>query len=270
MLGCVVNISEGRRRDVIDAVATAAGEALLDTHTDPDHHRSVLTIAVAGPNGEEAVRAVATSAVDRIDLRRHEGAHPRLGALDVVPYVALDGSTLGEAVAARDRFARWAGRHLALPCFLYGPERSLPAVRTNAFSSSLSPDTGPSRPHPTAGAVAVGARPPLVAYNVWLAEPDLALARDIASAVRSDTVRALGLRVGAGVQVSMNLIAPEQTGPADAFDAVAARASVARAELVGLIPRRVLTAVATSRWAELDLDEARTIEARLVASGLAP
>lgn len=260
VLECVVNISEGRDRAAIDAIASAAGADLLDVHTDPHHHRSVLTLI-----GEPAARAVATAAVERLDLRTHEGVHPRIGVVDVVPFVALGGSTMADAVRARDDFCRWAGRELQLPCFRYGPERTLPEVRRGAFGD-LVPDCGPAAPHPSAGAAAVGARPLLVAYNVWLAEPDLALARRVAAAVRRPEVRTLGLQVGDRVQVSMNLIDPLAVGPGAATDAVAALAAVAGCELVGLVPEAVLEAEDPARWDELDLAADRTIEARLTAA----
>ena len=256
MLECVVNISEGRDRDVIDAIGRSAGDALLDVHTDADHHRSVLTLL-----GESAPRAVALAAVERLDIRDHRGVHPRIGVVDVVPFVALAGSTPADALAARDAFCAWAADELAVPCFRYGPERTLPDIRRGAFTS-LAPDVGPAEPHPTAGAMAVGARPVLVAYNVWLAEPDLALAKQLASTVRSPSVRALGLQVGEEVQVSMNLIAPDVTGPGAVVDAIAAQAAVARCELVGLVPRRILDHEDPARWDELDLGPDRTIEAR--------
>jgi len=262
LLECVANVSEGRRTDVIDAIARSAGPLLLDVHTDPDHNRSVFTLAGDGPGLEDAVRSLATETVARVDLRAHTGVHPRIGVLDVVPFVPLRAATMADAEAARDRFAAWASSALALPCFLYGPERSLPDVRRGAFSA-IAPDAGPSEPHPSAGACAVGAREVLVAYNVWLDGSDLSIARGVAAAVRGPAIRALGLQVGAGVQVSMNLIAPNEVGPASAFDLVAARAPVARAELVGLVPASVLATVPSQRWAELDLDDTRTIEARL-------
>lgn len=264
MLECAINISEGRRPRVIAAIAAEAGADLLDVHTDADHHRSVLTVI-----GEPAARAVTEAAVAAVDVSSHVGAHPRFGAVDVVPFVALDGATLADAVAARDRFARWAAVELAVPCFLYGPERSLPEVRRSAFAT-LAPDIGPAAPHPTAGAVAVGARPVLVAYNVWLDDADLALARGVARELRSPNVRALGLRVGEAVQVSMNLLDPETMGPAEVYDAVAARARVRRAELVGLLPAAVLGRIARGRWGELDIDEARTIEARVARASHRP
>jgi glutamate formiminotransferase / 5-formyltetrahydrofolate cyclo-ligase len=257
VLECVVNVSEGRREDRLGVIATAAGADLLDVHRDGDHHRAVLTVV-----GTEAPRRVATAAVAELDLRAHDGVHPRLGVVDVVPFVPLEPATMADAVAARDAFAGWAGSELGVPCFLYGEERSLPQVRKEAWRT-LAPDTGPREPHPTAGAMCVGARPPLVAYNVWLVEPDLALARRIASTVRGPHLRSLGLAVGRRVQVSMNLIAPGMLGPAAAYDLVAAQAPVAGAELVGLVPQDVLLAIAPERWDELDLAPDRTIEARL-------
>jgi len=264
VLECVVNVSEGRDRGRVARIASAAGDHLLDVHVDADHHRSVLTLV-----GEEAPRAVAAEAVAQLDLRDHAGAHPRIGVVDVVPFVALEGSDADEARTARDEFCRWAGEVLAVPCFRYGPERSLPDVRRGAFRT-LAPDCGPPSPHPTAGAIAVGQRPVLVAYNVWLAEPDLALAKRIAVELRSPSVRALGLQVGRHVQVSMNLIDPAVTGPGAATDAVAAHAEVARGELVGLVPRWVLDLEPVERWGPLDLDEDRTIEARLRRSRSRP
>jgi glutamate formiminotransferase len=262
VLECVVNISEGRSLDAIERIARTAGHELLDVHVDPDHNRSVLTLA-----GEEAARVVAAMTVLTIDLRAHAGVHPRIGAVDVVPFVPLGEATMAEAIAARDRFARWAGDELGVPCFLYGPERSLPDVRRHAFAD-LAPDTGPATPHASAGAMAVGARPPLIAYNLWLVEPDLDVARAIARDVRGPAVRTLGLQVGADVQVSMNLIDPLVVGPAEAYDLVAPRAAVARAELVGLLPRAVLDRIDPQRWAQLDVDDGRTIEARLQAQAL--
>ena len=253
----MVNVSEGRSAAVLDALAAAAGSDLLDVHVDPFHHRAVLTLV-----GEEAPRAVAAEAVRRIDLRRHTGAHPRLGAVDVAPFVPLHGMPMGQAVTARDRFSAWCAGELGLPAFRYGPEGpTLPEVRR--LARRRPPDDGGPLPHPTAGAVAVGAREVLVAYNVVLAEVDLGRATAVAAAVRGPAVRALGLRVGDDVQVSMNLVRPHEVGPAAAHDAVAALAPVRRAELVGLVPDAVLRSVDPGRWAALDLAEDRTIESRL-------
>jgi glutamate formiminotransferase len=272
LLECVVNVSEGRDRATVAALAQAAGPCLLDVHSDPDHHRSVLTLA--GPRDliREAVRSVATQTVALLNIRGHDGAHPRLGTLDVVPWVSLAGWPLENgpiepAVRARDDFAEWAGAKLRVPCFLYGPERSLPDIRRQAWKTLL-PDTGPPEPHPAAGATAVGARPLLIAYNLWLADASLDTARRIVRAIRGPHVRALALAVGPNVQVSCNLIAPWAVGPSAVFDAVDRRASVARCELVGLAPDAVLRGIPRRRWAELDLDPSTTIEARLEQAGL--
>ena len=277
---CVVNISEGRDRSVVDAVAAAGGDLVLDVHSDSDHHRSVLTIA--GPLGdvEEAARRVATVAVERIDLRVHRGVHPRLGAVDVVPFVPLrDGDTASApweaALAARDRFAHWAGGEHAVPCFLYGPERSLPDVRRGAFDA-IAPDAGPGEPHPTAGAMAVGARDLLIAYNVWIAAGPVrlthaevvAVARDVASAMRRPGLRTLGLAVGDGAQVSCNVVAPDRVSLTEVYDDVARAAhahgcEARQGELVGLLPDSALSAVPERRWGELGLRAEDTIEFRM-------
>jgi glutamate formiminotransferase / 5-formyltetrahydrofolate cyclo-ligase len=284
---CVINISEGRDRQTIDALCAAGAGTLLDLHCDPEHHRSVLTLA--GPLGivEGDARQVVASAVALIDLRSHHGIHPRLGAADVVPFVPLVGDASGwaRALDARDRFARWAGTELQVPCFLYGPERSLPDVRRLAFHP-LRPDSGPGTPHPTAGASAVGVRNVLVAYNIWIAQDGaanagpgdqttsaLTVARSLATALRGPGIRSLGLPVDMGAQVSFNLIEPTSSTMVEVFDAVAAGAAlrgcpVIRAELVGLIPATVLHGIPRHRWAELDLSDEQTIEARLTEPGL--
>lgn len=279
---CVVNISEGRDVDLIAEIADRAGTTLLDLHSDPEHHRSVLTLGGETDQVEAAVRSVAETAVERIDLRIHEGAHPRFGAVDVVPFVRL-GPTgqIDTAIAARNRFAAWAGSDLQLPCFLYGPERSLPEVRREAFLT-LDPDTGPPTPHPTAGATAVGARPLLVAYNIWISVTEasdidtaaaVGLARAIASSIRSPSLRTLGLAVGNGAQVSCNLIDPHTVSLAGLYDTIVhlateAGGAVERAELVGLLPNELLAGIPPNRWAELDLSQDRTIEARLESVGV--
>ena len=267
MIESVINISEGRRQDLIAEIAASAGDDLLDVHTCEHHNRSVLTVI-----GESAPQAIARAAIANLDLSQHEGAHPRIGVVDVVPFIALGNSEPAEALAARDVFAAWAAAELAVPVFLYGPlknpggdgprTRTLPEIRRTAFAE-LAADLGPATPDPTAGAIAVGCRPPLVAYNLWLAEPDLALARRIASSIRSDAVRALGLAVGDSVQVSMNLIDPELVGPADVHRLVADIAAIDRAELVGLLPAAVLERIDERDWDRLDLAADRTIEWRL-------
>lgn len=272
MLECVINVSEGRDEAVLDGLRRVAGRCLLDLHHERHHNRAVLTLA--GPDVETAARAIASLGVSTIDLSAHTGAHPRLGAVDVVPFVPLDGSTMEDALAARDRFASWTANELGVPCFLYGPERSLPEIRRAAFKS-LAPDVGPAEPHPTAGATCVGARPVLIAYNVWLVPgTDVTVAGEIAAAVRGPAVRALGLDLEGLAQVSMNLIDWPSVGPGDAYDAVATLASekgtrVSAAELVGLMPEAALAAIPEERWADLGLSRVQTIQACLRKAGFA-
>jgi len=268
LVECVVNLSEGRDRTLLDRLAAAAGGdggPLLDVHADVDHHRSVWTFAGPTEDVSEAVRGLSRCAVEQLDLRSHDGVHPRFGVIDVVPWVDLGAAAqpvTAVSLRARSNFAEWAAATLGLPCFEYGPERTLPDVRRQAFRS-LVPDTGPARPHPTAGACAVGARGVLVAYNLWLAHPDLDTARRIAAEIRQPGLRTLGLAVGDGVQVSVNLTDPWTIGPARAFDLVNARSPVDRAELVGLVPAEILTAIPSSRWGALGLSPEQTIEHRL-------
>jgi len=276
---CVVNISEGRDLTVIGTVAASAGDHLLDVHSDADHHRSVLTLAGPLAAVEEAARHVAVAATSTIDLSAHHGVHPRLGAVDVVPFVPLadsDGriTSWDAVVAARDAYAAWSGATLGVPCFLYGPERALPDVRRGAFTS-LTPDAGPTEPHPTAGATAVGVRDVLIAYNVWIVpEPGadeidaVAAARQLAGRLRRPGLRTLGLGVGTAAQVSCNVVDPGAVTLVDVFDSVAAGAAALRCvasqgELVGLLPRSALSAVPEARWAELGLRAEDTIEYRL-------
>ena len=257
MIECVINISEGRDPDLVQEIARTAGRDLLDVHCDADHNRSVLTVV-----GDSAPTAVIRAAVQRLDIRTHTGVHPRIGVVDVVPFVPLEDSTFDDALTARDAMSSWIANELHIPVFLYGPERTLPDIRRGAFTS-LMPDLGPSEPHLTAGAVAVGARELMLAWNLWLAEPNLSLAKSIASAIRGPEVRALGLQVGDQVQVSMNLIDPFVVGPAEVYDRVASLAPIERAELVGLAPLALLDATDERRWEQLNLSVDSTIESRL-------
>ncbi len=288
---CVINISEGRDLGVIKSIASTAGPVLADIHSDPDHHRSVLTLVGTLSAVADAARSVARAAVERIDLETHRGVHPRLGAIDVVPFVPLtipDGRTTSwaEATEARDGFAQWAGQVLDLPCFLYGPERTLPELRRQAFHA-LAPDTGPRVPHPTAGAAAVGVRDVLIAYNVWLAADTsvafdavegseanslgaraLAAAKVVAGQLRRPGLRTLGLGVGDQAQVSCNVTDPDAVALAQVFDEVAEAAPshgcvAVRGELVGLVPRRALADTPKSRWSQLGLTAGSTIESHL-------
>lgn len=282
MLECVVNVSEGRRPDVVAAVAEACGAALLDVHTDPDHNRSVLTLAGSVDGVVEAAMALARAAVERIDLSAHSGVHPRLGAVDVVPFVPLDGGMLVGIVDVARQWGELVAAELAVPVFLYGAAdpaaRSLPDVRRHAFKER-EPDFGPSEPHPTAGAIAVGARPVLVAINCELGTGDLAVARAVARVVRERDgglagVRALGfaLESKGRVQVSMNLTDLAATGVEAACEAVR-RAAVERGdevtgvELVGLLPAAELDRCSGEFLAWSGLSAEVTIEARLGQPG---
>jgi glutamate formiminotransferase len=277
LIECVINISEGRDQFLLAELDLAAGPTLVDRHSDWDHHRSVFTLAGPADAVDQAARDLATAAVGCLNLSHHAGVHPRLGVLDVVPFVpyrwgALPPKDLVAVEGRRDAFAAWLGAEMGVPAFRYGrladgTERTLPEVRRGAFTS-LDPDDGPAHPHPTAGATAVGARKVLVAYNVWVS--DVAVAKRVAPLVRGPALRTLGLAVGSRAQVSCNLIEPALVGPAECYDAVAeqvtsAGGSVMGAELVGLIPSAILGRVAPSRWGELGLAETATVEARLEA-----
>lgn len=223
-----------------------------------------------------AVGALVEVAVASLDLSGHLGAHPRFGVVDVVPFAPVGTEDLSTAIEARDTIAIWAGAALGVPCFLYGPmpdggERSLPEVRRGAFVT-LVPDTGPNTPHATAGAMAVGARPPLVAYNLWVEGISPEQTRAVALQVRSRLVRTLGLTLGTASQVSCNLVRPEVVGPAAVYDlvqrALPPAGRITRAELVGLIPRSVLAATPADRYGELGLSEDDVLEARLADPSL--
>lgn len=262
----IPNVSEGRDATRIESLAGALrdspGVLLLDVHRDPSHHRSVLTAAAPPEACREAALALAGRALELVDLRVHAGVHPRIGALDVLPFVPLGAVTMATAVGvARDVAERIAAR-FALPVFLYGDaalvstHRELAHLRRGGFEAlgermgggELRPDFGPRRPHPTAGATAVGARPLLIAYNVSLDTRELELARAIARRVRATggglrNVKAIGveLRHRGRCQVSMNLTDFRVTPLVDAFDAVVHEAKrlgvdVAGSEIVGLVP----------------------------------
>ena len=261
VLACPANVSEGRRPEVVSKIAAAAGlpgAVLLDVHSDPDHNRSVLTFLGPPDRLVEAMVAATSAAMDMIDLRGHQGIHPRMGAMDVIPFVPLRSAGMPSAVAAARECARRIWAEAGVPCFLYeeatlggGPPRPLPEVRRRAFRE-LAPDFGGPHPHPTAGGVAVGARAVLVAYNVDLATEDAAVARRIARAIRERDgglphVRALGLSLPSrnASQVSTNLTRPTITPIGVVFEAVANLAAaegvrVTGSEIVGLTPRAAL------------------------------
>jgi glutamate formiminotransferase / 5-formyltetrahydrofolate cyclo-ligase len=274
---CVINVSEGRDDATLGDIAAAAAPTLLDLHRDPHHNRAVLTLAGEPLPLGAAVRALATVTLARLDLRHHEGVHPRLGVLDVVPFAPFEPgapppSDLTESIALRDEFARWLGDDVGVPAYCYGPlpggrTRTLPDIRRHAFSPGFDPpDYGPDHAEPRTGATAVGARPVLVAYNVWVSSVEVA--RRVAPAIRRNEIRALGLGVGTRAQVSCNLLDPVRYGPAQLYDAVASLAAeaggaVEGAELVGLLPEVVLAAVPAARRVELGISTHATVESRL-------
>jgi glutamate formiminotransferase len=286
-LESVPNFSEGRDAATIEAIgiALSQGVRLLDVHSDSDHHRSVFTVVGEdGPLVEALLRAVEV-ARDLIDLQRHEGAHPRIGAADVVPVVPLRPTDMERAKAAARELGGRLGE-LGLPVFLYGelaPGRGPAFFRrggteelASRLAEGLTPDFGPSDLHPTAGGVIVGARRPLIAFNVELRGATLDHARMIASAIRERDggfpgVRALGLELpGSGrVQVSMNVEDWEAAALNEIVDriesgAVALGAEVDRAELVGLMPAGAAAAAAGAALRIEGFDGSRLIETRLL------
>ena len=271
LVECVPNFSEGRKPETVEAIACAiesvADAIVLDRHVDPDHNRSVITfVAKSNLAVEAALRGVA-KATELIDLRTHKGEHPRIGAADVLPFVPLGEVTMETCVALAHEAGQRIWNELAIPVYFYEraalkPDRvRLENVRSKGFEKLLreiainpdrAPDIGSPKLHESAGAIAIGARPFLIAFNVNLRTSDVSIARRIARKVRERDgglpfVKALGfdLRARGLVQVSMNLTDYERTTMARAFDAVneganALGVEVAGAEIVGLIPRAAL------------------------------
>ena len=271
LVECVPNFSEGRNREVIERLCAAIGSTetacVLDMHVDPDHNRSVITF-VAHPAHvvAAAVNAVGLAA-QLIDMRRHTGQHPRLGATDVLPFVPIAGATMDDCVVLAHQAGERIARELSIPVFYYEraalrPERkNLEDVRRGAFEllreqiavkPSRAPDVGPLRVHETAGAIAVGARPFLIAFNINLRTNDVAVARQIARTVRARQgglpfIKALGFELASRgvVQVSMNLVNYEVSGMDMAYAAVKSETDklgieIVSTEIVGLVPEKAL------------------------------
>jgi glutamate formiminotransferase / 5-formyltetrahydrofolate cyclo-ligase len=286
-LEAVPNFSEGRDRATIDAIGGAlSGTArVLDVHVDADHHRSVFTLAGQEQELVDALVAGIACARERIDLRRHDGAHPRVGAADVVPLVAVRAEDMERARAAALELAGRVGHELGLPVFLYGGvggrgpaffRKGGPVeLQRRIDAGELAPDFGPGRLDPSAGAVLVGARRPLIAFNVDLRTDDLEVARQIAAVVREAGggfrgVRALGFALPSRglVQVSMNVEDPERAALHEIVarvreEAAARGVEAAGSELVGLLPAGVAAAAARSGLGLDDLDASRLLEVRL-------
>ncbi|HEV8263868.1 MAG TPA: glutamate formimidoyltransferase [Gemmatimonadales bacterium] len=291
LVECVPNFSEGRDSAVLDALRAAIvavpGVRLLDVQADPSHNRSVFTFVAPPPAALEAAFRAMQAATARIDLRRHAGEHPRMGATDVVPFVPVRDVTMNDCVSLARQLGERVGRELEIPVFLYAkaaarPERErLPDIRKGEFEglkdrigadAAADPDFGPNRIHPTAGATAIGARPFLVAYNIYLDTPDVAIAKEIAKKIRTSSgglpaVQASGFEVGGKAQVSMNLLDIDETPPAKVFEVVKAEAAtrgvkIDQSEIVGLIPERAILGAA---GAALQLPDAadHLLEARI-------
>src|SRR6266550_4646119 len=276
LVECVPNFSEGRRPEVVsairDAIAGVKNVSVLDVSSDSSHNRSVITFIAPLETAVEAAFAGIEAAAERIDLCQHTGEHPRIGATDVVPFIPLEGSTMEDCIALARALGDRVGRELKIPVYLYERAATTPTrenladVRRGEFEGlreevgknpARKPDFGPEKIHPTCGATAIGARPFLVAYNVYLGPAEnLQVAKNVAKAVRGSSggfryVKGLGLEVDGQAQVSMNLVDTEKTPLHTAFDFVKMRAEaegaqVTWSEIVGLVPERVLFDAAVS------------------------
>lgn len=294
LVECVPNFSEGRDRATIDALRAALtgvpGVKLLDVQADAAHNRSVYTFVAPPDAALEAALRTMRVATERIDLTKHQGEHPRMGATDVVPFVPVRDVTMNDCVALARRLAERAAAELDIPVYLYAraatrPERErLPDVRKGEFEGlrerigkdpAADPDFGPKRIHPTAGATAVGARPFLVAFNIYLDSADVSIAKDIAKQIRTSSgglpaVQASGFEVAGKAQVSMNLLDIDTTAPATVFAAVerAARSrgvEILQSEVVGLMPERGLVG-AGAAYLKLPDPEDHLLEAKIRAA----
>lgn len=289
LIECIPNISEGRRPEVVAAIRDAAlaahrGLLLLDETSDADHNRSVFTFLGDAPALLEGLTALVAAALERIDLRQHQGAHPRIGAVDVIPFVPIRDVTTPECVAlARELGGRLAER-FSLPVYLYEEaataeiRRNLATIRQGEFEglsekmkdAAWKPDFGPRAPHPSGGASVVGARAPLVAYNINLATSDLAIADRIAKAIRHISggfrfVKAMGVKLEARnqVQVSINMTNHEKTPLHRVFETVRSEAerhgvAVVGSEIVGMVPQAALLSAAT-HYLRLEADPTRQV-----------
>jgi glutamate formiminotransferase / 5-formyltetrahydrofolate cyclo-ligase len=274
LIECIPNVSEGRRPEVVAAMAEAIRRVpsarLLDFSSDASHNRSVFTLVGDSAGVEQAVIALFERAVADIDLRTHKGEHPRLGAVDVVPFVPIDGVTMADCVALAKRVGAAVAQRFGVPVYLYEEASTNPArknledIRRGEFEglaakmtqAGWTPDFGPAAPHPSAGASVVGARMPLIAYNINLATDRLDVAKKIAAAIRQSSggfrfVKAAGFKLEDRgiVQVSMNLTNYEKTPIFRVYETVKREAarygvSILESEIVGLIPSAALASAA--------------------------
>jgi glutamate formiminotransferase len=290
---CVPNISEGRRQDVIDAVVAAVravpGVRVLNVQSDESHNRTVVTFAGQPEPVAEAAFALVDRAVALIDMNQHRGEHPRLGAVDVVPFVPIGSTTMEECVALARRVADQVWTRLRVPVYFYAeaassPQRvRLPDIRRGEYEGlaekmrqpEWAPDVGEPAPHPTAGAVVIGARRPLIAYNVNLHTSDVAIARTVAKAVRESSgglvgVQAMGVMAASGqAQVTINVLDHARTPLQRIFDLVRIEAerfgvAVAESEVVGLIPLDAVLDVARASLRLRGFEREQVLEVQLM------
>ena len=274
IIECIPNVSEGRRPEIVerfaDAIRAVAGVRVLDYSSDPSHNRSVLTIAGEAAPLKAAVLALFEQAVAHVDLRTHTGEHPRLGAVDVVPFVPIEGVTMADCVALAKETAAEVATRFGVPVYLYEEASANPArknledIRRGEFEGlagkmtkpEWKPDFGATTPHPSAGASVIGARMPLIAYNINLSTDRLDVAKKIAAGIRHSSggfrfVKAMGITLDDRkiVQVSMNLTNYEKTPMYRVFEVVKREAArygvnVLESEIVGLVPAAALVATA--------------------------
>ena len=291
---CVPNFSEGRRKEVVDeiakSIASVSGVRVLDAEMDSDHNRSVITFIGDRAGVAEAAFQGARTAVARIDMNGHRGAHPRVGALDVLPFVPILGVTMDDCVALARSVGKRIADELQVPVYLYEaaatrPDRkALPNLRRGEYEGlkvaietdpDRKPDFGPSRLHPTAGACIVGARPVLIAWNVNLGTKDVAIAKRIAKAIRESdgglpAVRAKGFELADRglVQVSMNMTDYQRTSLVQVFEAIRSLAAkegveIIESEIIGLVPLDAILAGATQYFKLARFHREQILETRL-------
>jgi glutamate formiminotransferase len=292
LIECVPNVSEGRKSDTIRALAAALmvpGIRLLDQSSDPSHNRTVYTFVGEPEQVQHAAIQLYEAAIERIDLRQHEGVHPRIGAVDVFPFVPMAGTAIGDCIALSRSTAELVATRFQVPVYLYEdaarrPERrNLADIRRGGLGDlerrmgevAWLPDFGRPKLHPTAGATAIGARPILIAYNVNLDSDRIDVARRIASVIRESgggfaSVKAMGVRLGERgiVQVSMNLTDYKRTSMTTVFDVISREAAiddvkVLESEIVGLVPADALPPDPAARLKLRDEDVGKTIESKM-------
>ena len=280
LIECVPNFSEGRRRNVINKIAAAGKKMVLATEWNADHNRSLMTLVGEPEKVYRAVWEMIKVAVKQIDMRTHKGEHPRIGAVDVVPFVPVSGVTINECVKLAERLGKQVGKELKIPVFLYEAAATQPGrvnladVRKGEYEGLVKemrkPNFGPNKMHPTAGAMVIGARKYLVAYNVNLDTDDVQIAKDISNVIREKNgglpgVKALGFAVDGKAQISMNLVDFERTNIDGAYAAIKEEAEkrgvkIANSEIYGMIPLEALVKMARDGLQATDFKSNQILE----------